>query len=112
MVTELEVRNQVFDVLRNQKSINDLQYWLVDKAWDSEVDSPLSAFNIVADLEFFLAEYSSRVLTRQQLLDRFRDLVNHVVVDVVVPDAFVVRKLDSAKSSASRFPAYHLPLAV
>jgi hypothetical protein len=96
MITESEIRDQIFEVLRNRKSINDLQFWLADKAWESEKDLAL-------DLELLLAEYSSKTLTRTELLNRFRELTNMVVADLILPTAIPFR---SNQYTTTNSPAY------
>ena len=101
MVTEPDIRNQVIDVLRSRKSISELQFWLVDKAWDSESDSPLAAAELATDVEFFLAEYSSKVITRTELLERLLLLTRNASANLLLDGVPIRRKVVTSSSSRS-----------
>jgi hypothetical protein len=66
VMSELDIRNQMASVLHGFATINDLNFWLADKEWSSD--------GLAADVEFLLAQYSSKAIARDELLAKLRSL--------------------------------------
>lgn len=106
MVTESEIKDQIFRVLAHNRSLNDLQTWMAETAWNPALDSSPEVAELADEIELLLADFSSKCITRKQLLDKFRTIMNHVVANVVVSDAVIVR--DFSRSSAASARSYQV----
>jgi hypothetical protein len=106
MVTESEIRDQLFLVLIRSKSLNDLQMWLASRAWNPAVDSPPKAALLAADVELLLSEFSEQIISENALLDRFRELTSFIVADMIASTPVPVLRIN--RFTATNSPSYSL----
>ncbi len=58
MITEGQIREQLYAYLTRQISLSEFEDWLVQRSWDMHRDSDEAAQRLVAAIELRLSEYS------------------------------------------------------
>lgn len=70
MITESEIRQQLFALLEQRISQAQFEDWLVAHSWNMHKDSTVAAQDLVATVELALAEFSSDHLSSTELLTK------------------------------------------
>jgi len=75
MISELEVRRKLSELLACQLSLEEFEDWLVQRSWNMHLDSSAGAQDLVSTLELALSEHSSGHLSEESLFDQLRSLL-------------------------------------
>jgi hypothetical protein len=75
MITETQIRDQLFSYLIRQITLNDFEDWLVQQSWNMHQDSDDAAQRLVGAIELRLAEYSDDHLTDDALERELKGLI-------------------------------------
>lgn len=104
MITETEIRDQVFRVLINESSLNELELWLAKRAWNAAAHSQPNAVILVDELEHSLADFSRHFVSKAELFNRFRELTNFVVAGTLTFENVAIPK--APVSTVTRSSSY------
>jgi hypothetical protein len=75
MITESQIREQLFYYLTRRISLNDFEDWLVSHSWNMHRDSDDAARSLVGAIELRLAEYSDDHLDDDALERELKGLI-------------------------------------
>jgi hypothetical protein len=76
MITESQIRQQLFAYLTRDITLNDFEDWLVSQSWNMHLDSDEAAQSLVGAIELRLAEYSDDHLGDDALERELKGLIS------------------------------------
>jgi hypothetical protein len=80
MISELEVRQKLAELLADQLDLEEFEDWLVQRSWNMHLDSSAGAQSLVSAVELALSEHSSGHLSEESLFDQLRSLLQRDTV--------------------------------
>jgi hypothetical protein len=109
MITESQIREQLFAYLIRDVTLNDFEDWLVSQSWNMHLDSSDAAQQLVGAIELRLAEYSDDHLNDSGLERELAGLLAPSIVasfqDEVPDQPIITRTASSGSARAFSIPS-------